>query len=497
MSQQKNRRWWGIRTKTFFCLFAAFLFGCIALTFLVSKQINDRNEKQIRKDIGAIWDSTMVQIKQTMALNAEVYNEYAFKKLSTNVVSDLYGLGMRHVALYDSRGKIIMSTRNALFETEYVEDLNWAIMGKASYTIVRDNRKELIVYFSMPVNILNQGVGIVRYYIDYTDLMVSGRENANTILSITMVIFILTFLIITIFVINKIISPIKQLATISNQVTEDLITAKFDEKRYFSLVASTRKDELGDLTNNYRIMLQTVQNQLEKLQSDKNQIYELMENRKEFYDNVTHELKTPLTTINGYAQLLQTNGIEDQELFNRGIQNIMDESVRLHKMVIQLLEMSTVEHNRTLDTFDIVSLLRNVAETMELKARKYGSYISFSGAESLEILAYKDQVREVFVNVIDNAIKYGTNPQTIEIDVNYNLEWFEVSIANEGREITEEEVSHIFEPFYRVDKQLSREQGSAGLGLSICMKIMKEHGGDIRVRSKQGRTYFVIQFPCK
>ena len=278
-------------------------------------------------------------------------------------------------------------------------------------------------------------------------------------------------------------------------MADDLNTGELDKKRYLTLTASSRKDELGDLTNNYRVMLQTVQNQLEKLQSDKNKIYELMQNRKEFYDNVTHELKTPLTTIHGYAQLLQDNGVEDQVLFEKGIHNIMEESVRLHKMVIQLLEMSNAEQYANWEVEDIVRILRDVSDAMELKSKRYGSHILFTETKPVQLTMLKDRVREVFVNVIDNAIKYGTNPQTIEILLKKTNQWVEVIIRNEGKAIPEEEADHIFEPFYRVDKQLSREQGSAGLGLSICMQIMKEHGGDIRVESKLGKTSFVIHFP--
>ena len=496
MSQRKNRRWWGLRAKTFVGLFVAFIFGCLALTYSVSNQINNRNETQIKKDIGILRNSTTVYVRQTLMLNSANNDEVSFQELATNIISDLYGAGMRHVALYDSKGNLLMASRNSLFATGNMADLVKAVEGYASYTIVRDNKDQLIVWFSMPVSVAEERIGIVRYYLDYTDLLADGKENAFTILQIAILIFIMTFLIV-IVMIRRLLSPIQQLAGLSNQVADDLKKDKFDEKRYLFLTQSSRKDELGDLNNNYRIMLQTVQNQLEKLQSDKNQIYELMKSRKEFYDNVTHELKTPLTTINGYAQLLQDNGAEDKELFQKGIQNIMEESVRLHRMVIQLLEMSNGEQYKNWETIDLVSELRDVSEAMELKAKRYGSHIEFGEIKAVKITAIKDRVREVFVNVIDNAIKYGMNPQTIQISLSKKKNWVEIIISNEGKSITKEEAAHIFEPFYRINKQLSREQGSAGLGLSICMQIMKEHQGDINVASNNGRISFIIQFPMK
>lgn len=497
MFRQKSRIRLGIRSKIFAGLFIAFAFGCITLTYSVEKQINDRNETQIKKDLGVIKDTTQVYVRQTIVLNNGSNTETSFELLSTNILSDLYGAGMHHVALYSNKGQLITATRNTLFATEYFDDLNMARNGDVSYTIVRDNKDALAVYCSIPVIIVSNRVGIVRYYIDYTDLLKNGREYSSTILRITLIILTLTFAIVAI-AIQMLLAPVRQLASISNQVSDDLNNGVFDENRYLALQQSHRKDELGDLTNNYKVMLETVQNQLEKLQSDKNKIYELMENRKEFYDNVTHELKTPLTTIHGYAQLLQDNGIEDRVLFMQGVRSIIDESDRLHRMVVQLLEMSQNEREKVWEKIEVVGLLQDVAQAMELKAKRYNSHIHFPKTGNFTITGIKERVREVFVNVIDNAIKYGTNPQTIELDIARKEEWIEISVKNTGKGLNDKEIDHIFEPFYRADKQLSREQGSAGLGLSICMQIMKEHSGEIVVNSLPGKkTTFILRFPVK
>lgn len=497
MFRQKIRKWWRIRTKVFVGLFLAFVFGCVALTYCVNRLNNSRNENQIQKDIEILRDTTDVYVRQTLLLNSANNNEESFSELSTSIISDLYGAGLRHVAIYTNQGNYLSSSRNTLFTTKYMADLVKATEGKAAYTIVRDNKNILIVYFSMPAIVAGNQVGIVRYYMDYTDMLLDGRESTSTILRVTIVIFILTFIFVTLLI-QMLLSPIQQLATVSNQVTDDLNEGSFEENQYLCLQKSKRRDELGDLTNNYRVMLQTVQGQLDKLSSDKNEIYALMENRKEFYDNVTHELKTPLTTIHGYAQLLQDNGSEDEELFQKGVQSILDEAERLHRMVIQLLEMSTNVERQIWMQVSITELLRDVSDAMNLKAKRYGSHIELYTTENISTLAQKERLREVFVNVLDNAIKYGDNPQTIQVNICKEDKWIKVHIINEGRGMSEQEISHIFEPFYRVDKQYSREQGSAGLGLSICIQIMKEHNGNIEVVSEAGKTTtFIIQLPYR
>ncbi len=508
MSQRKSKRWWGIRIKVFEGLIATAILGFVALTYSLNRQINSNIEMQIQKDVDALHDATIMNVKKAIMLRIERYNEYGFIQASYAILSDLDSDAHRYVALYDNDGSLLVSSKKSLFSYKkkvtnsdqaivtgnHGDDLQNALRGKASYTIDRDSKDKLIIYFSIPIKLNRKQEGIVRYYIDYTDLLLAGRENTSTVLKITIGIFVLAFVLVTI-IIQMLLSPIRQLAKTSNQVADDLNVGKYDQNFYFSLAPSSRKDELGDLTNNYRIMLNTVQTQLEKLKKDKNQIYELMENRKEFYDNVTHELKTPLTTISGYAQLLQDNGIEDKDLFRNGIQNILDESERLHKLVIQLLEMSTKDSQQIWETIDLNQILRDVSEAMELKAKRYGSHIEFINIDPIKISVLKDRVREVFVNIIDNAIKYGANPQTIQINLSKNIEWIEITITNEGEPITEEDSSHIFEPFYRVDKQASSEQGSAGLGLSICKQIMKEHGGSIHLSSKLEATCFIIRFP--
>ncbi|MCD8329903.1 MAG: HAMP domain-containing histidine kinase, partial [Lachnospiraceae bacterium] len=256
-----------------------------------------------------------------------------------------------------------------------------------------------------------------------------------------------------------------------------------------------RQDEIGVLAENYSRMLDTVQEQFHRIEGDRMQIQELLESRQEFFDQAAHELKTPLTVIRGYAQLLQEDGGEDRALWETGLDQILRESDRLQRMVRQLLDLRSRPQETERTWIDLTGLARNVAESMELKARRYGNTLRVMGPEGCRILGQEELIRQLLVNLVDNAIKYGEENTPIEIETGENRAGIYLTVKNSGPGLSPEELEHIFEPFYRVDKARSREQGSAGLGLTLCRKIAEAHQGLLTAESEPGRTVFRITFP--
>lgn len=492
----KKKFFVGIRFKIVIGLLLSFLLGTMGLYVLVHAQIENTIESQISSDFHDIKNNAKVYIKQILILNYVNNDEASFKEVSNEILSELYSVGKRDVALYDLSGNLLCASKIDLFENAKTEeDLNQAKEQKSAFTMRYTKENELHVYFSMPAYVEQNNVGIVRYFVDYSQLYQDTKAMSEMILKFTVVIFSVT-LIVVLFLINTFVYPVQKLARISNQVTKELAGNQFNGKHYQELKHMDRRDEVGELNNNYRVMLKTVEEQLQNLQNDKERIFQLMKSRKEFYDNVTHELKTPLTTINGYAQLLESNGLEDRELFDKGIKNIMSESIRLHRMVVQLLEMGEYEKPQTMGPVLVENLVTSVAEIMEVKANRYGNHIKVEVEEGLVIFGQAERIRQVLINLIDNAIKYGYPKEPITVTTKKSGQYVEVDVINRGKGMSKNEMKHIFEPFYRVDKQYSREQGSAGLGLSICEEIMKEHNGKIRVSSEGNQyTTFTLQFP--
>ena len=257
------------------------------------------------------------------------------------------------------------------------------------------------------------------------------------------------------------------------------------------------KDEIGELSLNFTRMLDVAEEQFQRIQDDNSRIRKLLNSRQEFYNNVTHELKTPLTTISGYAQLMEKNGQEDRELFYKGTRHILGESTRLYRMVIQLLEMQEEKGTKEKKVLNLTALIVNVADTMQIKAKRYNSRIVPEGIETdYYVKGREDKLRQVFINLVDNAIKYGEPGETIRLIAEAKKDKVCVSVVNRGQGIENKDLENIFEPFFRTDKELSRELGSTGLGLSISRKIVKEHGGNIEADSTPGEeTVFMVSFP--
>ena len=215
--------------------------------------------------------------------------------------------------------------------------------------------------------------------------------------------------------------------------------------------------------------------------------------RKQYLGNVAHELKTPIFNIQGYISTLLDGGLED-ELINRKYLERAEKSIdRLINIVNDLDTISKLESNMnqlSLERFDIVALAREIAEQAEMEADKKGIRISVKGADNLPspfwVMADKHYVGQVFVNLIINSIRYGTEGGATRIRFRDMLDKILVEVEDNGAGMAKEDLPRIFERFYRTDKGRSREQGGTGLGLAIVKHIVEAHGERITVRSELG-----------
>jgi len=224
--------------------------------------------------------------------------------------------------------------------------------------------------------------------------------------------------------------------------------------------------------------------------------------RKEFLQNLSHELKTPIFAIQGYVDTLIGGALENPDVNKKFLQNTSRNIDRLVNLVDDLDEISKLEMgeqrlNKTI--FIIQELARDVYESLSIKADEKGiRYVIKKGCEiPLMVYADKEKIRQVLINIIDNAIKYGQQNGLIEGSF-YRVDGQRVliEISDDGSGIAEEHLNRIFERFYRTDLARSRKVGGSGLGLSICKHIIEAHGQSMHVRSKidVGSTFgFTLQ----
>ena len=207
--------------------------------------------------------------------------------------------------------------------------------------------------------------------------------------------------------------------------------------------------------------------------------------RSEFVANVSHELKTPLTSIKGFSETLRY--VDDSETKNKFLDIIDKESERLTNLINDILILSNIEniHKMESEYFNPGDVIENVLDMVKSQAYKKSIIIKYNDCFNSEILGSKDKFHQLAVNLIENAIKYSNENGVVKIDLTLEEQYFVFKVKDNGIGIPKNDIPRIFERFYRVDK--SRSTRGTGLGLAIVKHIVKLFNGEISVKSKVGR----------
>ena len=231
--------------------------------------------------------------------------------------------------------------------------------------------------------------------------------------------------------------------------------------------------------------------ELKEMQQDANY-------RREFLGNVSHELKTPIFNIQGYIQTLIDGGLEDDEINMRYLKRTNKSVERMINIVEDLEVISRLETEQSvldIQKFNIVELTQEVFDQLEMKANQMNIELVIENeAQTSFVMADRDKIQQVFINLVSNSIKYGKESGKTRVrlfDMNDNIL---VEVADNGIGIDEESLDRLFERFYRVDKNRSREIGGTGLGLAIVKHILEGHNQQVNVRSTKdvGSTFSFI-----
>ena len=226
----------------------------------------------------------------------------------------------------------------------------------------------------------------------------------------------------------------------------------------------------------------------------------LEEMRKEFVANVSHELKTPITTIKSYSETLLCGALEDKEIAKNFVQVIENEADRMASLVKDLLQLSHMDFEKVvwdMDHVDLKEIVSDSVKKLEVYFNDKNQRLSVEHVEQkIPIYADRGKIQQVIINLISNAIKYTPENGRIKIRTQIVDKKAIFIIEDSGIGIPREDINRIFERFYRVDKGRSRAQGGTGLGLSIARNIIKQHKGSIRVSSELDKgSVFTVFFP--
>ncbi len=273
---------------------------------------------------------------------------------------------------------------------------------------------------------------------------------------------------------RRITRPIMELAKLS----ERMANLNFDEK-----YTSGGSNEIGILGENFNKMSRQLEQTISELKTANNQLQqdieqkEKIENmRNEFLGNVSHELKTPIALIQGYAEGLKEGVNDDPESRGFYCDVIMDEAGKMNRMVKNLLTLNQLEFGSDeveFERFDVVSLVKGVISSCEILIQQAGTEVDFVSDETAYAWADEFKTEQVVRNYLTNAIHHVENEKRIEVRVIKDGDKVRVTVFNSGKPIPEEDVPKLWDKFYKVDKAHTREYGGNGIGLSIVKAIME------------------------
>ena len=230
---------------------------------------------------------------------------------------------------------------------------------------------------------------------------------------------------------------------------------------------------------------------------DVSEIRKLENMRKDFVANVSHELKTPLTSIKGFVETLQSEAIVDQDTRNRFLGIIEIETDRLTYLIQDLLILSEIENKNKIIEEEKIDVLENLHQTINVLsglAKKKNINIDLKIDKQIpDIIGNSGWFKQMLINLIDNSIKYTKQDGSVEISADYDEKNIYIIVSDTGIGIDKEHLDRLFERFYRVDKARTREVGGTGLGLAIVKHIVLSFGGSIKIESQidKGTSFFI------
>lgn len=299
---------------------------------------------------------------------------------------------------------------------------------------------------------------------------------------------------VVIFFISRTISkPMKELKDVSKSMADLKFEVKYEPKKQDSTEVAELGEHMNFLSHTLEKTisdLKVANNELKKDIEKKEQIDEM---RKEFLSNVSHELKTPIALIQGYAEGLKENVNEDEESRDYYCDVIIDESDKMNRMVKKLLTLNQLEFGNDvveMTRFNITEMIAGMVQSNQLLAQQDGVSIKFKETEPAYVWGDEFKVEEVLSNYLSNALHHVDGEKKIEISFEYKTDVLRVKVFNTGNLIPEDELEKIWVKFYKVDKARTREYGGSGIGLSIVKAIMDSMNRQCGVQNLENGVEF-------
>lgn len=420
-------------------------------------------------------------LRSTLALyllnNQRIAQEKIELKDYSRSMVDLVKTDRNYLEVFDERLELLATNApRAWFFSR--KELEVAKEGQKNFILRRDDdRLYLFVANSLEIDEEKIILSLIK---DLTHVDNQRREQYLFFAKIGLVGLVFVALI-TMALSKLLLRPFRELSLTAQSIASG---------NYHVRAKINRNDELGLLAKQFNIMAEQVEQKMSQLKLEGQQ-------RQRFIDNLTHEIRTPLTSIIGYAEFLLKAQYEPAT-FKKSLTYIYSEGNRLLKLAKTLMGMIMVrEKPLQLKEEQVVPLLIEIRGIMEVKGDKEGVALEVSGEEALASID-RELLKVAIINLVDNAINASQAEQKVTLGVEQLPGETCIFVADQGKGMAEPETQKVTEPFYRIDKARSRKEGGVGLGLAICYQIVEEHGAKLEIDSQIGvGTKIKIIFPRK
>lgn len=437
---------------------------------MLSKESAAEDETGLELEkIGANNNITYIIMRSSEGVaRAVYYNVQNPRTMEDILLPYLFGMGDSEI-LKNNKEFILRNARDNRYNTNYLELSGGLPDG--TYMLLRT-----------PLESIRESVDISNQFLAYVGCAV-----------------VFLSAVIMIFITGKFVKPILELADISEKMSNLNFDVKY--KRH-------DKNEIGILGNSINKLSEKLETTISELKSANNELQrdieqkiQIDEMRKEFLSNVSHELKTPIALIQGYAEGL-LDGINDDDKESRQFycEVIIDEADKMNQMVKKLLTLNQIEFGNNqiaMERFDLNDLIHGVLQSVEILTKQNRIEIVCGKTEPVYVWADEYQIEEVVTNYISNAIHHAAYEKRVEISLEKKGEIVRVKVFNTGDRIPEEDIDKIWIKFYKVDKARTREYGGSGIGLSIVKAIMDAHNRECGVRNCENGVEFWFELDCQ
>ena len=445
--------------------------GAILLCWVLNTTLLPRYYMHNKKEV-------LMENYQTIS-NASAQNELESDEFAVTF-DNLCSNGNIMALILQQDGKVLRSSVNDLdaLRTEFWDvllhgDKMEVLYSNKQYQLLKKTDTRLDSEYLVLVGVLENGdMVLMRTAVE------SIRESAaisNRFLLFAGAAAIVASILVAFFTTRHITKPLQQLTDISKRMVDLNFNAKYESDQSNSYEVEELGNHINRLSENLERTISELKTANVELQDDIEKKIQIDEMRKEFLSNVSHELKTPLALIQGYAEGLQECINDDAESREFYCEVIIDEADKMNRMVKKLLTLNQLEFGNDqviMERFDMTELIRGVANSTRILMEQKGIRLELENSEEAWVWGDEFKVEEVITNYMSNAINHADGEKLIRVFYTRSEDKLRVSVFNTGQPIPEEDIEKIWVKFYKVDKARTREYGGSGIGLSIVKAIM-------------------------